>query len=110
MRECKDCKRAVRQEGEGAMCFNCHLESVPLPTAQEIEEDDYSTDQVARMLERIEELETENNTACEHVLELQSENGRLREALESIKSLDDVGYPLSDARNIAKEALEKADE
>ena len=58
MSECEDCKRAVRQEGEGAMCFNCHLaKSAPLPTAQEIESDGYSTDQVARMHKRIAELE-----------------------------------------------------
>ena len=71
MIECEDCKRAVRQEGEGAMCFNCHLaKSVPLPTRQEIEDDDYSTDQVVRMLERIAELEAEVATCNAEALSL----------------------------------------
>ena len=77
MNKCEGCKRAVRQEGEGAMCFNCYLaKNVPLPTAQEIEEDDYSTDQVARMHDRIAELE--------------AENAKLREASQAMMDADGV--------------------
>ncbi len=42
---CSDCRKETNK-------FECSL-----PTAEEIENDDYSTDQVARMLVRIEKLE-----------------------------------------------------